>query len=339
ELESLKNSHRVFTIKASYGKQRKTFSWPVDISTVTLDTMKLSILEVLPFPQDTKPEDLTLRFAKADEKNCEELGLGDDATFQQYLKSCAVQASFTLKVQIDTVQKPFSDWKLSKVCELLGLASGIDEFPTFDCGIDKLDSEKAKDLMAHLCKDLRLRYKAIHGETEATRSEYVSPFLVTATSLFDGLVKLYPQLYVAGKYGRGPLDFCLRLLGVIIGVVEVKKEDFDQGMAQNVIQLHSSLETNRKRKHDEIEDEFADKAYGIVTDGRVWYFVEFIMDGDKPKISVHSETPAVLDWTEESESLDKGAGRILGRIVWLLKEAEQWGKLNMAERKKRLRID
>ncbi|CAG8532766.1 6905_t:CDS:2 [Ambispora leptoticha] len=95
-------------------QQRKTFSWPVDISTVTLDTMKLSILKVLPFPQDTKPDDLTLRFAKADEKNCEELGLEDDATFRQYLKSCAVQAFFTLKVQIDTVQKPFSDWKLDK---------------------------------------------------------------------------------------------------------------------------------------------------------------------------------------------------------------------------------
>ena len=126
------------------------------------------------------------------------------------------------------MQKPFSDWKR----EILGLVLSIDEFPTFDCGIDKLDSEKANDLMSHLCKDLRLRYKAIHGETEATRSEFVSPFLVTATSLFDGLVKLYPQLYVEGKYGRGPLDFCLKLLGVIIGVVEVKKEDFDQGMAQ-----------------------------------------------------------------------------------------------------------
>ncbi|RIB21300.1 hypothetical protein C2G38_1112978 [Gigaspora rosea] len=335
-LTSFETTHRVFTIKAFYGKQRKTFSWSVDIGTVTLDSMKLAILKVLPFPQDTKPEDLTLRFGKAVEKNCEELGLEDDATFRQYLKSCALQGFLTLKVQIDTVQKPFSDWKLGKVCELLGLAPGIDEFPTFKCGIDKLDSEKAKELTTHLCKDLRLRYKAIHGETEATRSEYVSPFLVTATSLFDGLVKLYPQLYVEGKYGRGPLDFCLKLLGVIISVVKVKKEDFDQGMAQNVIQLHSSLETNRKRKHDEIESDFADKAYGIVTDGRAWYFVEFIMDGDKPKISVHSGTPAVLDWTEESEALDKGAGRILGRIIWLLKEAKKWGKLDIAEKRRRI---
>jgi len=60
------------------------------------------------------------------------------------------------------------------------------------------------------------------------------------------------------------------------------------------------------------------------------------MDDDKPKISVHSETPAILDWTEESEALEKGGSRILGRIVWLLKEAEQWGKLNMAEKRRRI---
>ncbi|CAG8660096.1 9293_t:CDS:2 [Paraglomus occultum] len=38
------------------------------------------------------------------------------------------------------------------------------------------------------------------------------------------------------------------------------KEDFDQGMAQNCIRL-------LKRKHDEIESDSADNAYGIVTDG------------------------------------------------------------------------
>ena len=86
--------------------------------------------------------------------------------------------------------------------------------------------------MAHLCTDLKLRYKAVHGKTEATQGEYVSSFLVTAASLFNGLVKLYPQMYVEGSYGRGSPDFCLRLLGTIIDVVEVKKKDLDQGMAQ-----------------------------------------------------------------------------------------------------------
>ena len=192
-------------IKALHVKQCKTFLWLVDLEIITLDSMKQTILKVLPFPQDTKPKDLTLCFTKAKEKNCEELRSEDDPTFRQYLK----QASLLLKVQIETVQKPFSDWKLGKVCELFGL---VDEFPTFECGIDKLDSKEAKGLMAHLCEDLRHRYKAMRGETEATRNEYVSPFLVTATLLLNGLAKLCPQLYVEGKYSRGQLDFaCISL--------------------------------------------------------------------------------------------------------------------------------
>jgi len=218
-------------VKVSRAKQHKTFIWPVDLETVTFDTIKLAILKTLQFPQDAKPADLILRFRKGEEETCERLGLEDDATLRQYLKFCALRGFFSLKVRIDTAQKPFSDWKLGKVCKLFGLASSIDEFPTFDCGIDTFDSDKAKDLMSHLCKDLKLRYKAIHGKTEATRSEYVSPFLVTAISLFNGL-ELCPQMYVEGNYGRGLLDFCLCLFGTIIGVVEVKKEDLNQVMAQ-----------------------------------------------------------------------------------------------------------
>ena len=83
-----------------------------------------------------------------------------------------------------------------------------------------------------------------------------------------------------------------------------------------MIQLYSSFETNRK----EIDGQFADKVYGIVTNGQAWYFIKFVMDGDKLKISIHSETPTILDYAEESKSLEKGARRILGQIVWLLKK-------------------
>jgi hypothetical protein len=232
QLTSLRGQYRTFTIKVSYRKQCKAFAWPVDLDTVTLDTIRLPFHKVFQFPHDTKPRDLILCFSKVKERNYTEFGSEDDAAFRQYLEACALQGLLSFKVQIGTVQKPFSDWKLGKVCKILGLATSIDQFPKFFCGIDKLNSMEAKDLMAHLCKDLRLRYKAIHGKTEATRSECVSPFLVTATSLFCGLIKIYPQLYCKGKYGRGRPDFCLCLSGVIIGVVEVKKEDFDQGMAQ-----------------------------------------------------------------------------------------------------------
>ena len=83
----------------------------------------------------------------------------------------------------------------------------------------------------------------MHSETETTQNEYMLPFLVTATLLLNRLAKLCLQLYVEGKYGRDWLDFCLRLLEAIICIIEVKKENFDQGMTQNVIQLHLSFET------------------------------------------------------------------------------------------------
>ena len=67
------------------------------------------------------------------------------------------------------------------------------------------------------------------------------------------------------------------------------------------------------------------KAYGIVTDSCKWYFIECIVDEeDKPKFSIHSKQGTIIDWSEEIESLEKGACRVLGHIVWLLKEAEKF---------------
>ncbi len=331
-----RNQNKVFTIKALFGKRRKSFLWPVDLSAVTLDNMKRSILNTFPSLQNTKPEDLTLHFCKAGEKKCEELGLEEDDTFRQYLKTCAMQASLFLKVQINTIQKPFSDWSLRKVCDLLRLPLAFQDFQKFECGVDPLNDPLAKELLVHLRTDLKYRQRTISiNVNEASCSEYVSLFLVAAATLFGGRVKLCPGFYIEGKYGRGPLDFCLRFLETIIGVVEVKNQLFNQGMAQILMQTHTSLETNQKRKNSEIEGQFADKVYGIVTDGTTWRFVECTIDGDKPTFKIHSSTtPFIIDWNEESGS---GIAMVFGRIIWLLKEAEKWDRLDITEKRRRVR--
>ncbi|CAG8834718.1 42358_t:CDS:2 [Gigaspora margarita] len=318
---------QVFSIKISHGKHRKLFPWIVDISRASLNDIKHKILDTLPLPQDTTADILTLRFSRENDKSSEELEFKNDKNFQEYLKYCVMTSSLSLKVQVYTLQKAFSEWKLGTVCDLFELPSNFQEFSKFSCGIDSLEDSEAEELLKHLYKDLKLRQKVIHGKLEATKSKFVIPFLVIATSLFGGRVKLYPEHDVQGKYGRGPLDFCLYLKGIIVGVVEVKKEDFDQGVAQTAMQLHCSLETNRKRKRnemEEIEDLFIDKAYGIVTDSCKWYFIECVVnEDDKPKFSIHSEQGSIIDWSEEIESLENGARRVLGHIVWLLKEAEK----------------
>src|SRR6185369_7890433 len=224
--------------------------------------MKQTILNTFPSLQNTKPEDITLHFCKAGEKKCEELGLKEDDTFRRYLKTCAMQASLSLKVQINTIQKPFSDWSLKKVCDLLRLPLTFQDFPKFECGVDSLNDPLAKELLLHLRTDLKYRQKTISTNVnEASCNEYVSGWGGAAATLFGGRIKLCPGFYIEGKYGRGPLDFCLRFLETIVGVVEVKNQLFNQGMAQILMQTHTSLETNLKRKNSEIEGQFADKVY------------------------------------------------------------------------------
>src|SRR2546423_13607032 len=58
QLTSLQDQNKTFMIEVSYRKQCRTFAWPVDLGTVTLDTVRLPFHKVFQFPQDTKPGDL-----------------------------------------------------------------------------------------------------------------------------------------------------------------------------------------------------------------------------------------------------------------------------------------
>src|SRR6185369_14421537 len=91
-----------------------------------------------------------------------------------------------------------------------------------------------------------------------------------------------------GVNGNGPMDYAidrffdlLKKIGKTIGVTEVKREDFRQGIAQNIVQLESTL-NNRKRKASEIEVPTVDKVFGIVTDAEKWYCLECTFDEEKP---------------------------------------------------------
>ncbi|CAG8786545.1 10196_t:CDS:2, partial [Dentiscutata erythropus] len=149
----------------------------------------------------------------------------------------------------------------------------------------------------------------------AYNSKFVLPFLAMASSVCGAKVKIYPEEYIQGKYGRGPVDFCMILEKIIISVLEVKRDDFIQGTAQIIVQLHSSLE----RRHED-DDFVIDKAYGIVTDSKLWYFFECSMNGDKPEYRIHSEEGTSINW---GSNFEEGVTEVLGQIVWLFKDAEK----------------
>ncbi|CAG8839114.1 10229_t:CDS:2, partial [Gigaspora margarita] len=328
ELESLRNLQKVFSIKASYAKKSKKFSWTVDFSNLSLKGLKTYIHKQLSFPDEVDPEDLILCASDDNAKNNEEQSLIDDESYEPYLKSCVATNSLSLKISVYTVQKPYSEWTLNAVCDIFELPTHYKDFPKFACGIDKLEDKKSQKLLLHLIEDLKIRRSTIRGDSEAYNSKFVLPFLVVASSVCGDKVKIYPEEYIQGKYGRGPVDFCMTLENIIISVLEVKKEDFMQGTAQIIVQLHSSLESSRKRKHED-EDSVIDKAYGIVTDSKSWFFFECSMDRDKPKYRIHSDEGTTINW---SGNFEEGVTEVLRQIVWLVKDAEKL--IELAKQKK-----
>ena len=126
---------------------------------------------------------------------------------------------------------------------------------------------------------------------------------------------------IEGKNGRGNLDYGIesRTTGRIVGLVEVKKDDFKQGFAQATVQLESSL--GRKRKANEMDDGHGfDKVWGIVTDAEKWYFMECTQDAEgKPLFKLSKPLFVVY----EDAGMKDMAEKVLGHIIWLLEESQK----------------
>lgn len=119
-------------------------------------------------------------------------------------------------------------------------------------------------------------------------------------------IELAPERPLRGRHGHGKVNYAIEDLAKdglrhVLGVTEVKHEDYRKGLAQNLVQLESSLTMRkRKRSNDENGDEEREeessvpmRAYGIVTDASYWFFVECSIDqsqesssGDHPKFRV-----------------------------------------------------
>ncbi|RIA79214.1 hypothetical protein C1645_746052 [Glomus cerebriforme] len=83
--------------------------------------------------------------------------------------------------------------------------------------------------------------------------------------------------------------------------------------------MESSL--SRKRKADEIDDEYdIDKVWGIVTDAEKWYFMECTFDNGRKAVFKLSKPLSVA---YEDEDMKDKAEKVLGHIIWLLKEARK----------------
>ena len=68
------------------------------------------------------------------------------------------------------------------------------------------------------------------------------------------------------------MEYVVEYKGLLIMVIEVKKRDFDQGVAQCAVQLDPAIYINKKRKQEDLHYG-TQHLFGIVTTGNVWVFL------------------------------------------------------------------
>ena len=142
-------------------------------------------------------------------------------------------------------------------------------------------------------------------------------------SCYDGAIKVYPQYNVSGSHGKGPVDWAIKIDETIIAITEAKREDLNQGVGQNIVQLQASSQRNpKKRTYDSALRE--DVMFGIVTTGVEWVIIKLVSNGsnnnnDNVRVLLSSRSPFSLPINEvplQRERLKERLDDLFGQLVW-----------------------
>jgi len=193
---------------------------------------------------------------------------------------------------------------------------------------------------AHLIGDLGKKKHTIVNvnRNEATCREFISSFMNAAVAHVkaeDERLQLKIEEWLDGPRGYGPLDYSVDVDGAVVLVHEAKKEDFEKGAAQNIVQMHSAVETLRtKRKllpEDDNDSTVPVLVYGVVTNALQWIFLRWGGSSDKPTIEVSPLYYCGLDQ-------DIGDGRQVQQIIGYLITILQSQVRGLKEPEKRVHI-
>jgi hypothetical protein len=146
----------------------------------------------------------------------------------------------------------------------------------------------------------------IVGGCEATRRLYIDPILCAA-GLKVGDITMTVEKAVEDARFNGDVDYLFSFNDIVICVTEGKKDQLDNGIAQNIAQL-ASIRANRKSKSDEIS---LPGTFGIATTFVEWVFIKYEDE------RVVRSTSFVVDPTK-NDSITS----IVGRISGLLKQCK-----------------
>ncbi|CAG8625974.1 9102_t:CDS:2, partial [Diversispora eburnea] len=199
-----------------------------------------------------------------------------------------------LKIEIEG-KKAFGDWKFKEVIREIynNEYTNVDAMPKFLLeNLPELSSPIEEEEIECFITNLKNKAFAFHNcihTNEATVREYISIFMTTAVNHIrkskDSTTKLKVESELNGTRGYGNVDYEVNIQNVPILINEVKKQDMEKGVAQNLVQVYTAGEKLlRKRKRDESVDLF-----GIVTMGDVWRFIHLCGTLQNPMAEITEE--------------------------------------------------
>jgi hypothetical protein len=193
-------------------------------------------------------------------------------------------------------KKAYGEWDLRDVLQniLHKSWSSLNSAPRLN--LDGFEQIEVSDDTFKLLIDELQKNADVFGDVtrnEMTCREFISPFLTTAVKhlqVNEPLLALRAEEELNGSRGFGPVDYTVVLDDIVICVTEAKKMDFDKGAAQNIVQMHSAVESLSKRKREDTDLEDSEEVpvmvYGIVSNARNWLFLQWAGTENDPVLYV-----------------------------------------------------
>ncbi|CAG8728341.1 17438_t:CDS:2, partial [Racocetra persica] len=191
------------------------------------------------------------------------------------------------------------------------------------------DDDKALD---QCMNEITLRLSNLEtmqtNANEATRCVFITSILNASLAIVRRLTneeKIYMsyQKNISGEEASGRVDYAIKGNEDLMCIAEGKPRNVEIGYLQNIMQLESAYQTNKKKRTADqaFRDDDYDYLYGIVSTATEWHFIMFTTDGlyctSKSEYPINLSKMALK---EDLDSIRKGVRRVLGVIVGLLKD-------------------
>ncbi|KAI9301853.1 hypothetical protein BJ944DRAFT_242899 [Cunninghamella echinulata] len=195
-----------------------------------------------------------------------------------------------------------------KVLEYLGIESEELFSKDEDIPMKDIDTE----IIGYISKNLITVTKArgiVNEGNESKRKKFVDAIILSvAAKYYDRKVKVLTEESIEGEDVKEPVEYIMVHKKYILIVIEAKKDDFEQGRAQLLVQLYNTYIKNVKNGAPKNHT-----VYGIVTTGDLW---EFIWCKGNDNINAINDVKPNIMWNykDKIQPIEKN----------LKKKQEQW---------------